>query len=424
MKKIALAGLAILGLTQIASADTYFYITGSSAYAPATFSAITNLYSNSITAYAYDKSTLAGSKIAVFKGTFPGITGTTIIKTKFNGSELGIQSVKKSNSITGFLADSAATSASGSTATSPTESLIPHACMSDTFDGTSRFANGATVLVNGVSTTYGTISTPTITGSSNGIVGIIPFKFIATSDSDTKGVTNLTSRQALDLWSAGKIPLSEWTGVSTDTNKFVYATGRDIDSGTRLTCMSAIGLAANASVIQNFPRVGASGTGYLATANVGTTGNTVITTLPVTVNGVSQTAGNSGYTSGGDMAKALANPSTAFGGTTGVAAIIGYNGVLDADPQMINATAPLKEIAFNGVTLGSANGDYTTNTKLTYGQWPVWSYEHMYVGNATSGDQLTIANTIAQKLYDTLSPVKVSDMKVSRSGDGGTILQK
>jgi len=418
IKNTLLAGVAAIGMAQMASADVYYRVTGSSAFADASHTAILNVFAasgNSLTSYAYETSALTGSKVAIFKGTINGITGNVIVKTKFNGSELGIQATAHGDNIT-FLNDSVLP-ASGSTASvassNETDVTAPSACHSDTWQSASRFAAGATVTVNGSPVTY-----TALTGfdGASGTVGVVPFKFFATSDAP---FSNLTTAQGSALWGAGKIGLDAFTGLSADASKYVFATGRDIDSGTRLNAMLAIGLSANGAIKQYQPSTSAN---VQLTATPSGTANKLIPFPSGTINGVSVALYNNGYNSGGNMSKAIGCAATAFGGTTGVAAVIGYASAADCDSRI--AANQNKELSLNGISLGNAGGNYKTVTALTGGLYTFWCYEHIYYSAATAADTTgikTVADLIANQIKNTDATILLSNMTVSRLADQGTI---
>ena len=425
IKNTLLVGAVALGLASSASATTYLRITGSTANGDATHTAIlnvlTNTAGNSLTSYAYETAALKGSKVAIFSGNISGI-GAVIIKTKLTGSEAGIQTTVQGYNVA-FLNDTnlpVSGSTSGLTSAGETDVTAPGAALSDTFQSTSRFAAGATVTQTNGAVTYTALTPATITGSTNGIVGVVPFKFVATSDAP---FTNITTRLAQDLWSGGKVKLSGFTGNLADNNKFVYATGRDIDSGTRLTCMLAIGFSANGQVKQYQPSTSANAQITSAATANGATNNKLNAFPAGTINNVAVAIFNNGYNSGGNLVKALAASATNYGGTAGVAAIVGYAGANDSDPQTTNSVNPLKELAFEGVYLGSANGNYNTNAALINGLYNVWGYEHLYFSAAVALDAnaSAIGNAIATQLFNTDAVVRVSSMTVSRAGDGGAI---
>ena len=90
----------------------------------------------------------------------------------------------------------------------------------------------------------------------------------------------------------------------------------------------------------------------------------------------------------------------------------------------VNAGA--KALSFNGVgiaptTTGLSAAD---KAKVTEGQYTAWGYERLYRRNdITSGDKVTIYNNLMSSLPLNLggSGIPLTDMHVSRPGDGGIV---
>ncbi len=224
--KNLILGAMIAGLAASVSAQTTdITITGATAFRVATLQAIYDAYdsvgnlgtdffvchSSSGTAL----SNLTGSNQAVFKGTFPGIPGTTYIRTSFNGSTEGLNAIAGNNNpsfLTQAAVNNATTSILGGV-TSPTETLRPKFSFSDVYQSSSPVDtdnNGAPIALNPV-------------GSS--AVGIVTFCMIA-NEGAPADLTNVTIQQARALWANGIQPLSLLTGDPTDT-AYVFATGRN-----------------------------------------------------------------------------------------------------------------------------------------------------------------------------------------------------
>ena len=109
--KTILAGAMALGITSSAMAQTTeITITGATAFRQATMQAIYDAYTsvgalgNSFNVChdftGNNLSQLIASNKAVFSGTFPGITGTTVIRTSFNGSTEGLNAIAGNNNPT------------------------------------------------------------------------------------------------------------------------------------------------------------------------------------------------------------------------------------------------------------------------------------------------------------------------------------
>ncbi len=158
---------------------------------------------------------------------------------------------------------------------------MPHVAMSDVFQGATLFNR----TFQGV--TYNTMTDPPI--------GVVTFKWVASNGFPGN---NLTDTQAQQLWGAGFAPLALFTGNATgngtvrngDQLKVVYATGRDPDSGTRLSAFADAGIGALATVVQ-----------YKATVSGDTVTGLVKYPIQV-INGVSTgSLGNSGESSGSSL---------------------------------------------------------------------------------------------------------------------------
>ncbi|MEO6055077.1 MAG: hypothetical protein ABIP97_13800 [Chthoniobacterales bacterium] len=432
MKSIAsklMLGAAAFAFIGSAHAATYLRLTGSSAYRSAVHTAIRNIAWDAAPSYAYTGTSLSGASQAIFHGNIAGVD--TYIKTSWTGSEAGIQAVAGDlPASASFLQDSTTTSTSGTpSVTTNGDTTHPDACMSDTFQASSVFYNSTIGSV-----TYGTLATAN-TGSGTdpaGVVGVVPFKFCTSRGSV---ITDITSQLAQNLYSSGKVSLSLFTGNSADVGtkssgggngKWIFATGRDPDSGTRLTALAEIGLGGQSGVTQFQPSTGTAGSPVQVTA----AGTTITVNVPFpagTINGIAIGTGNNGYSSGGNLAKAINGNTTGMVNGAGSNKITGgsyvaYLGTSDADPQITgSASTGIVELSYNGVTLGNVAGDYNTSTVLTYGKYTFWGYEHMYYKTGLATTVTDVADKVAKQLHDTDAVVKLSSMKVSRTTDGAVV---
>jgi len=399
--KIFMAALAAVACVSVAQATTTVVrLTGSTAYRGNTHNAIRNIYDAGYT-YGYTGSSFGGAAQAIFSGTIGGQPVT--IKTDWTGSEGGIQTVAGSVTIP-FLPNSTPTSTGGTggatvaTCVNGGDCAVPDVAMSDSFQSSSAYFG----LYRGV--TY-----PTLTESPNSPVGIVPFKFLANKGAPA-ALTNITLQQAKALFGAGALSLSFFTNNNADESITVVATGRDPDSGTRLTETAEVGLGPQASVKHWEP---------LDSSNnlVKTVGTTIAKFAPwpaSTINGIPVATFNGGYSSGGDLSKMMANFSPAN------TAVVSYAGVGDADTNALPNGAV--ELSYNGVTLGNTGGNYNNATVLTEGKYSFWGYEHVYYRSATGGTAVgTVADTIANQLKTTDAQVLLGSMKVERATDGSVV---
>jgi hypothetical protein len=225
LKTILAAALAV-GITSSAMAQTTeITITGATAFRQATLQGIYDAYTSagaigtSFTVFHSGAGNTLSAMIAanqvVFQGQFPGITGTTIIRTSFNGSAEGLNAIAGNND-PAFLTVNAASP--GSTilggVTSPTETLRPKFSFSDVYQSTTPIDNE---VLNPV-------------GAS--AVGVVTFTMMA-NEGAPANLNNVTIQQARTLWFNGIQPLSLFTGDPADSGLYVFATGRNDGSGTR-----------------------------------------------------------------------------------------------------------------------------------------------------------------------------------------------
>jgi hypothetical protein len=400
--KLLLAAVLCAACAGFAQAQTDVRFTGSTAFRANTHTAITHVLDAGFT-YAYSGSTLGGSSYAIFHGTISGTP--VVIKTSWSGSEGGIQTVSASLPVLYYLDSVTGTTGGQGNVGTPVVggnggNETPDVAMSDSFQSSSAFFG----LYRGH--TY-----PTLQESANSPVGIVLFKYLAAKGAPA-GLTNVTSQQARDLFSTGVMGLAMFTGNHADETVSVYATGRDPDSGSRLTELAECGLGAQATVKHYQPQD--------ASNNVITTfGGTIDHFAPwpaETVNGIPVSIFNGGYSSGGTLAAAIANFTPA--NTT----LVTSAGTNDANNTAIPNGA--RELSYCGSFLGgNSSTDYNTVTVLTEGVYTFWGYEHLYYRSGTSGTVQSTADTVANQLLTTDAPVRLSSMQVSRTTDGGKVTQ-
>jgi hypothetical protein len=412
--KLMMYGVISLALLTTAQAGD-LYLTGSTAFRSATHTAIKNIFDGGTLQFAFidnaaGTATESNSSAVIYTGNVGGVA--KIIKTHWSGSEAGVQSVAGGFNVS-YLPDNTPVTPSGNklaATTALTDSVVPDVAMSDTFQTSSNFKAG-TSKGNPPNGTYRNLNGHTTGLPTGNIVGIVPFKFVASDDAPT-GVKNMTSQIARALFSVGKVPLSMWTGNVANHGTHAFAIGRDIDSGTRLTAFAETGLGALAVAKQYEPQKN----GARATTNgTGVGGDAVkvaaLTNLwPVeTINGIQEVTGNGGYNSGGTVALVLANH-TAAGEF-----MVSYLGVSDAASAVANGA---KELTYNGFTF-SANA-------LAQGGYTFWGYEHLYystIALPTGSTKKVLADKVATQLFNTDAPVPhYNDMVVSRNTDGAVVL--
>jgi len=382
--KTILAGSIALACVDSAFADVTIRITGSTAYRGQTHKAIINILNGGAVNAAFKGANLNGASKATFIGTISGqpALGTVTIKTSWSGSVGGVQTVSNSLNVpfipdvpssTAVATAGAGNATGGAVVADADVTEIPQVAMSDTYQNSTPFK--ANTLVESK-------------------VGVVPFKWVASKGAPT-GLTNVTPQLAQALFSNGTLPLALFTGSSADEGTLVYATGRDPDSGTRLTAFAETGVGVNSVVIQYL--IGASGgnvTGYTPYAEQ-------------IINGITVPEGQGGEASGGTLAGLIGNNAA----TAGTGFSITYLSVGDATTAI---TGGAKELTYNG-SLYSVNA-------VASGQYTFWGYEHLMYRSSLAGDSKTVADLLRDRLknFDAAAPL-LGAMRSSRPTDGGLV---
>jgi len=251
-------------------------------------------------------------------------------------------------------------------------------------------------------------------------------------------ITSINGNQANGLLSGGKF-LSEFTGNNADSSTFVYAMGRNYDSGTRL-----------AAVSETSPSIGATGTvsQLIAGGTAGVAGG--ITTLDLypaetlyaaTGFPVSFPLGTSGFSSGGTLAGWIAapgsfgaspaSPSTAplFDGLGNEGGwLVAYLGRNDANTAVTATAGPntAHRLLWNGAAdwpaaTGAAAVLPVTgyvDSAIEEGVYSFWEYEHLL---AKQGGLTTTAGAsqqaVANGIYTQMTGVVVSGDHLFGSAD-------
>jgi hypothetical protein len=408
-KNILLGAIAALSIASASAEDVY--ISGATAYrgtANAALQTFANNHAGSIV--ASNNATLASATL--LKVTFTSNSVAHNIYVRWTGSEGGIQSCASPRtgagavtvnfyepSTTGFVS-------SGST----NNPKVTDIAFSDTYQSTSLYAT----KFNGVS--YSTLlgyRSNNVVPAGDGLVGVNQFEFVTGSNCPA---SNISSVQARQLMTVGRMPLGQLTGDTNSHNKMgAYLVGRNSDSGTRLSVLGEVGYGANIKPIQ-----------YQVNST------TEIVQYPAeNINGLALTIGQSGYASGGNVAGCFTNgalhplvSSTLQVGNalnvksttpyTNGAFIIGYAGVGDTRGNAAGAArANCKPLTFNGVS--------NTTNNIINGYYSLWTYEHLYANPSAT----TLARVVMKAIGDTClttatagnAAVRLSDMKCNRTGD-------
>ncbi|MEI6323233.1 MAG: hypothetical protein WCP60_09045 [bacterium] len=439
-KSILMAALAAITIGSIGSASAeVIYITGSTAFRKAANKALQTALGAGNIAASDSATSLTDVGAGTIYFTNCTVNGQTVdVAASWTGSESGIQSVASpstnvktipflditkltANGLVGTFGTNISSGVNFTTmvGNSNTTSVRATLTFSDTFQGKSVFTG--TGVKDGL--VYTALSEPYTNGLG---LGVVPFTFVANTSCP---YTNITTPIFADIATGnGYVLGSEFTGNGADTNIRCFLTGRNIDSGTRLTSFLVGKIGTQPTTV----------TQYDVTASGG-----VITALPkaaaVTINGVSSPVWFGGQSSGGSLCKYMTNTvsptvtvglgAVARGSATNY--LIGYAGVSDACGQVANG---LKMMAYNGYLPRNYNQSTTTNIDAGYsntisGAYPFWGYEHLYYNSTIASAQATnLAYSISTNVLSlpstdpNLAPnIALSEMKVSRTTDGGPI---
>lgn len=361
-----IATAATMALFSSANGQTVIDITGSTAGRSAVHSRILALLGTTST-YAYSgNASVTSASRAIYKGNFGAGGPSVIIRTFWSGSAAGVRDVANQLDLASSYIDKAtATVVGGTLIASPV--LAPASAETRSEIGFSDVFQSSTAF-----------TTNTLVDEES--VAVIPFVFMK-NEGAPELLKNVTSSQFRALYTGiGEAPLSLFTGVVSDPEITVYATGRNNESGTRITVAAETGSGVFATLAQF------DGTGDPATLAF---------------------QGNGGYSSGGNVATLLA--STLPAGK----ALIGYVGTSDA------TTA-----ATNGAQYLSYNGSTYSPAAVQNGQYSLWGYLHQFSMDL-SGSPVT------QQFYDALKQsmldnpgsgtLGIGSMKVERSADGAMV---
>lgn len=456
-----ITGALALSFAASAMADVEIVITGATAFRQAAMKAIYNAY-DSVGDVGVDfniahdfsgnttnqLSQLIASNKAVFVGEFPNVSGVTTIRTSFNGSAEGLDAIA-GNSNPALLAVSTATAPDTGTANdnTPNDGIRVAAT---TLEPTSIRPKFSFSDVYQSSTPVDTdVDSNPITLEPVGLsaVGVVTFAMV-TNEGAPANFTNVSIQQARALWGAGALPLSVFTGNSTDT-KLVLATGRNDGSGTRASCLSEWGYGV-ANTVKQFVHT-----------NGGSSGNTITSVTLVPADGVgvapyntasnnasslwgNTAVGNGGYSSGSTLRSLMGRASTSVTAYNGASAtplfsnqsVLFLTWLSTADSQQV-AAALGKVLSFNGVGVtplaatdpnnfngsGFNEADYN---KIVTGNYSAWNYQHLYHYGTLSADEQAwrdelITNWIDGGIQQTSNGVTLTDMAAERADDGFAI---
>ena len=479
-KKLAMAGFLALSIGSFASAQNIVNVTGSTAFRSLVTSeelvvlgyAFTSTASVPVTAspvYGYDGSSGFGkASYSIVHGYL--VDGTeTYFRNDWTGSTAGLVDLTSDNAnLTWIPIASLSELTTGGTrldtAGTPytnTDTAAPNVSMSDaassdiaaavntaTIGGTTYGPTIKNAALSDGGTAAGANHTPVAVVTFVPILGELAVGQTAPSGLTTVGLTQQTLKQ---LITAGYLPLSVWTGQSSDSTNFVIWVGRNEDSGTRIAYMgeSQLGVAPAGNLVKQY-MLEQSGVSYptsstyssLSTDSSGLVGFKL---WPANWSLYSESginwdlSGHSGYNGGGDVAAVLGSPNpvvassftsiaNAPSGATSSSKyyFVSMLGTHDATTAIgVGATV----LPYNGIALpytGGSSGTWTF-TSVESGAYSAWNLEHLYyltsgTNSLSSGSEgRAAADELADAIYNTSTSglggvgVHIGDVFCSRS---------
>lgn len=435
-----IASLAAFTFCATSYADVVVDITGATAFRAATLLSIRAQFTASGQPYkfAHDQTTAggtiySGATRSIWIGSFPGVSGTTTIRTSFNGSVEGIRALVDSPA-------SDPTYYQSSLLTSTT--AITGGAELHNQGTTGAAASQSEIAFSDVSKTITPFASFSLQPSSPA-VGVVAFTMLTNEGS---AVTNVTAQQFRAILANGFQPLSMFTGNAADVTN-VFATGRNDGSGTRSSYLSETGYGVSTPVKQ-YVTIASTSTalstimlvpaGGVYDKDPGTAGVQPVGQLAANASTVwgQDVGGNGGYSSGSTLRTDM--------GKTGLAVTVLDDIAEDSFGVPVRAdlvtwlslndavTARASGAVFcgyNGVRLDGIAAAGTTLTaddkaKITQGLYTGWNYQQMYRRNdITTGDVVTVYNGIKTAIGSNLGAagIALTDMRVSRANDGGTV---
>ena len=412
--KLLMFGLSA-ALAAPTMADVTINVTGATAFRQAALLAIEDLYTT--VRYAHDGT--AGnfdkSSECTFIGTVPGISGTTTIRTAFNGSVEGVRAVTSSD-----IADQPLFIPAASVPAGTGETAIG-------INGSEQaFADFSFSDVSVTSTPFA--ASPVYPGPDSS-VGVVVFSMVT---NDGSPIENVTSQNFRALFANGFQQAKLFTGDAADTS-IVVASGRNDGSGTRTTYLAETGYGITELVNQ-----------YVVAASSGDENTEWALTEAGSANASTvwgqDLDGNGGYSSGSLLRSVLGRKGTncdvtIYGGVlfdnvkVDTVSFLSLSDAVSARGTSSNTGA--KIIAYNGVrlddvaTFPNSLMSAADLAKITEGAYTAWGNQQFYGRDGITGDKATFftAMTAPTGIESNLGTagVPLGSMNVSRPEDGGVV---
>lgn len=436
---LATGALAVLA-TEGAMAQTVIRIVASNGDRTATQTAISNLLDAGWTfrgingnATSANLSVATGANFGAWKGNYAGTP--VVIKVSYSGALAGIAAVAGNTDQRFVVTDGTGTGSvpdplTGTTLGTDYEIGKADFGFSTNFQTTSPFRG----VYEGV--TYNTVVEET--------VGVTPLGFYASPGFPASGA-NITTQLAQLLYTNGSVPLALFTGDFTnDSNKIVYAIGRNTDAGQRFGAYAEVGLGTSTAV-----RVWKPVFSTAQTTDQGITFGGVVGSQDLwpaeTISGIPSPLGSGGFQTGALLAQHLTVTlgANAYKGryfdedteqfqflypnaTAGY--YIGYVTPGDAANRILGGNGVVPP-ANRGVAL-TYNGVSLTNANVQNGKYTAWLYNRILKPQSgLTGTKLTFANALRDRVKNFDAPsggglIDDSTFKVRRTTDGGLVVPK
>jgi hypothetical protein len=381
----------------LSAPDIVIYLTGSTAFRSVAYAAIASLYNTGFTVNAANGSGAPFTTIAnpqapnrptadslfneasyvSFSGTMPTFGSQIVaIRCNWSGSVAGLRDVAQQNSIPFLSSVVSQTSAFTDNGTTG----VPDFCLSDVAQSTTIYKS------------------PTL---QNTTLGVIPYLFVKNQGASAN-LTNLTHQHAQTLFANGVVSLGSITGdtvtgAGSDTNKVVCLIGGSSVSGVRAAVFADTGYGAlkNAS---NYKYDGSS------------------KFIPVTPDP------NVGYPNSIGIQTDLGASASQAIGVDGSSTVTGY---------AVGYLCPKHAFSVAGNSAGALNLTYDgavfSTSAVQNGTYSLWSYERLYHRSTISANLTTFRGVVTDAFINNLGSgasavgIRLQDMKVSRSVDGGPI---
>jgi hypothetical protein len=421
-------------------AQTVIRIVASNGDRTATQTAISNLLSSGWTfqgingsATSANLSVATGANFGAWSGTYSG--NPVIIKVSYSGALAGIAAVA-GNTDQRFVVSNGTGSGSVPNPLTGTTLGVDYEIGKADFGFSTNFQ--ATSPFNGV---YEGVTYSQVVEEN---VGVSPLGFYASPGFPTAGA-NITTQLAQLLYTNGSVPLALFTGDFTnDSNKIVYAIGRNTDAGQRFGAYTEVGLGTTTAVRVWQPTFSTAQTTTSGITYGGVVGSHQLWPAE-TVSGIFSPLGSGGYNSGANLAPALTTTlgPDAYKGkyfdedtetfqfvypnaTAGY--YIGYLTPGDANSRVLGSTGvvPVQNrgaaLSFNGVAL--------TNDNVRNGRYTAWLYNRILKPQSgLTGLKLTFANALRDRVKNFDAPsggglIDDATFKVRRTTDGGLVVPK